>query len=109
MSLEQDIIGVVRALGGCANRYRRERRKAMKAVVSEIYSPPRVTAAAKLLPELKVIPGFALDLTTADSDGRLWDFDDVVMRDRARKRVMEERPTLLIGSPCAPRSRLGKG
>ena len=46
------------------NQYRRERRKAMKAVVSEIYSPPRVTAAAKLLPEIKVFPGFALDLTT---------------------------------------------
>ena len=41
-----------------------ERAKAVRAVVSEIYSPPRVTAASKLLPELKLIPGFALDLTT---------------------------------------------
>ena len=41
-----------------------------------MYSPPRVTAAAtKLLPELRVIPGFALDLTTSDVDGRAWDFD----------------------------------
>jgi hypothetical protein len=54
---ERDIIGVVRALGGNASRYRRERRAAVRAVVSEIYSPPRVTAASKLLPELKVIPG----------------------------------------------------
>ena len=71
----------------------------MRAVVSEIYSPPRVTAAAKLLPELKLILGFALDLTVADTDGRLWDFDDVVMRDRARKRPLDERPMLLVGSP----------
>ena len=68
-------------------------------MVSEIYSPPRVTAAAKLLPELKIIPGFALGATVADTDGRLWDFDDVVMRDRARKRFHDERPMLLVGSP----------
>ena len=29
-------------------------------------TPPRVTAAAKLLPELKCIPGFALDLMVKD-------------------------------------------
>ena len=96
---EKDIIGVVKALGGCPNRYRRERRAALRAVVSEIYSPPRVTAAAKLLPELKIIPGFALDLTTADSDGKHWDFDDKVMRDRAMQRVRDEKPLLLVGSP----------
>ena len=96
---EKDIIGVVRAMGGCPNKYRRERRAALRAVVSEIYSPPRVTAAAKLLPELKIIPGFALDLTTTDSDGRHWDFDDKTMRDRALQRVREERPLLLVGSP----------
>ena len=90
---------MVRALGGCANQYRRERKTAVRAIVSEIYSPPRVTAACKLLPELKIIPGFALDLTTADSDGKLWDFDDVVMRERALKRVREEKPLLLVGSP----------
>ena len=68
-------------------------------MVSEIYSPPRVTAAAKLLPELKIIPGFALDLTVADSDGRLWNFDDVVMRDRACERLLRGRQILLVGSP----------
>ena len=54
-------------------------------------------AVAKLLPELKLIPGFALDLTTADVDGRLWDFDDKVMRERAMRKVKEERPQLLVG------------
>ena len=96
---EQDILAIVRSLGGDRGKYKRERMKAVRAVVSEIYSPPRVTAATKLLPELKVIPGFALDLTTVDEDGRRWDFDDVSMQERALKRVREERPMLLVGSP----------
>ena len=95
----RDIMSVVRALGGDSSRYRRERAKAVRAVVAEIYSPPRVTAAAKLLPELRLIPGFALDLTVADTDGRQWDFDDKVMRERAWKRLREDRPQLLVGSP----------
>ena len=36
-------------------------------------------------------------MTTADVDGALWDFDSKAMRDRAMKRVREERPQLLIG------------
>ena len=93
-------MAIVIGLGGNKARYRRERTRALKAIVSEVYSPPRVTAAAKkLLPELGSIPGFALDPTTADVDGRLWDFDDKVMRERAMKKVKEERPQLLIGSP----------
>ena len=48
---------------------------------------------------MRIIPGFALDLTTADVDCQLWDFDNKVMRDRALKNVREERPLLLIGSP----------
>ena len=82
-----------------AGKYKRERKAAIRAVVWEIYSPLRVTAAVKLLPELRMIPGFALDLTVVDSDCRLWDFDDVVMRDRARKRLLDERPMLPVESP----------
>ena len=54
---DDDIIAVVRALGGSVGKYRRERQKGIRAIVAEVYSPPRVTAAAKLLPELKRIPG----------------------------------------------------
>ena len=106
---DQAIMSVIGALGGNAGKYKRERKAAIRAVVSEIYSPPRVTAAAKLLPKLKMIPGFALDLTMADTDGRLWDFDDVVMRDRARKRLHDERPMLLVDPRCVLHSRRGKG
>jgi hypothetical protein len=97
--MNSEIMSVVRALGGDSQKYKRDRAKAIRAVVSEVYSPPRVTAAIKLLPELKLIPGFALDLTTADTDGALWDFDSKVMRERAMRKVKEERPQLLIGSP----------
>ena len=58
-----EIMAEVRQLGGNGHVYLKERRKSVRRLVSEIYSPPRVTAAAKLLPELKCIPGFALDLT----------------------------------------------
>ena len=94
-----EILSLVKSLGGSTAKYRRERSRGIKAVVSEIYSPPRVTAATKLLPELKCLPGLALDLTTTDSEGRPWDFDDQETRERARRKVVEERPMLLIGSP----------
>ena len=76
----REIIAVLNSLGADTAKHRRERKRSMRAVVSEIYSPRRVTAATKLLPELKIIPGFALDLTTADVDGQLWDFDSKAMR-----------------------------
>ena len=97
---EREILSVFRSLGGDGPKYKRERRRALRAVVSEIYSPPRVTAAAsKLLPELRVHPGFALDLTTSDHDGQPWDFDRPEMRERALHKVRTEKPLLLVGSP----------
>ena len=87
-------------MGGDVHRYKRERRAGIRAVISEIYSPPRVTKAIKLLPELRLIPGFALDLTTVDpEDGRPWDFDDAGKRAKAMERVKREQPVLLVGSP----------
>ena len=59
------------------------------------------------MPRSEVLAGFALDLTTHDSDGRAWDFDDEEMRRRARKKVDTEEPMFLIGSPfCTPYSPL---
>ena len=46
-----------------------------------------MTAASKMLPELRLIPRFALDLTTACVDGFVLDFDREVMRERAMKKV----------------------
>ena len=94
-----EILQVVKQLGGSSAKYLRERKRAVKQIVSEIYSPPRVTAVAKLLPELRCVPGFALDLTTTDEAGQPWDFDNAGQRKRARAMVEEQRPMLLIGSP----------
>ena len=71
--LDLEIPSLVRNLGGNANSYRTERGRAIRAVISEIYSPPRVSAVAKMCPSFSILTGFALDLTTNDTDGRHWD------------------------------------
>jgi len=65
--------------------------------VSEIYSPPRVTNIAN---KIGLTPGFAFDLTTVDPvDGKAWDFNDPIKRERALNTVRQEKPYLLVGSP----------
>lgn len=61
-------------------------------VLSEIYSPPRVTAAAKSLPEYGIDPGVAMDLKNG------WDFDRRDHRELARRRFEETKPGILIGT-----------
>ena len=100
------ICRLVRELGGTKHSYARERAGAIKAMVAEIYSPPRVTNCAKLLPGYRVIPGFALDLTTTNSRGEAWDFDDLAKREEALQLVPKEQPMLLVLSPmCTAFSR----
>ena len=93
---DREILSLVRSLGGDSAQYRRERSCAVRAVVSEIYSLPRVSAVAKLCPSYAILPGFALDLATNDSDGRHWDFVEEAMRSHAWAKVKEEQPVLLI-------------
>ena len=50
MAHDVEICRLVRELGGTKRSYARERAGAIKAMVAEIYSPPRVTNCAKLLP-----------------------------------------------------------
>ena len=52
-----EIMTVVRALVGNDRKFRRNRSTASKAVVSEIYSPQRVTAAAKAAARVPSDPG----------------------------------------------------
>ena len=42
----REILAFVRSLGGDSKKYSRERHRAAKAVVSEMYSPPCVTAVS---------------------------------------------------------------
>ena len=44
-----EVMQVIGQLGGDKSRYSRERRRAVRHLVSEIYSPPRVTAAATMV------------------------------------------------------------
>ena len=94
------IMLTIRDLGADTRIYQRERSKALKAVISEIYSEPRVTKALKMIPTEGGGPGFALDLTTEDEEGRPWDFAKAECRERARKMVKEQRPMSPIGSPA---------
>ena len=43
-------------------------------VVSELYSPPGVTQAARMIGKLGINPGLALDIATNDENGQPWDF-----------------------------------
>ena len=58
--------------------------------ITEIFSPPRIARQCKAF---GLRAGSSMDLMTG------WNFDLEVDRERARRQVMEEKPTLLVGSP----------
>ncbi len=73
---DDEITAVLAVIGVDPGRFRREKTRAVRRLVSEIYSPPRVTAMLKRMTNQGLTPGLALDLTTIDpDDGRPWDFD----------------------------------
>ena len=83
--------------------YQREARKASKAIVSEIYSPPRVTELLRKNQgrHRRLLPGYALDLTVNDPlDNKPWDFNREDKRERARHLLRRQKPYMLIGSPA---------
>ena len=55
----REIIEVVYALGACGRSYRRETVARLRAAVSEVYSAPRVTAAAGWHAGIGTLPGIA--------------------------------------------------
>ena len=65
-----------------------------RLAVAEVFSPPRVTAAAIRYPELGVAPGMAIGLTPTDSDGTPWDLSKSEHRRRARQRLSDEKTAL---------------
>ena len=99
LEVNAEILKLVMQLGGSTQGYRRERAKGVKNLVAEIYSAPRVTRALKMLPDMGLLPGFALDLTGEDENGDTWDFTREDMREKARSKVRNEKPKVLIGSP----------
>ena len=87
-------------MGGTSRKHRRETNNAARRMVSEIYSPPRVTQRIRDARVKHVMPGFAYDLTVLDpDDGQPWDFSLASKREKARAKVREQKPYVLIGSP----------
>jgi len=84
-----DMTALVTSLGQCGRKFRREATRQLRAIVSEVYSAPRVTATAARNPRLGVMPGLALDLTTTNSRGEPWDFNDPARRKEAEKLLDE--------------------
>ena len=91
---------MIMSLGAEVGPHRRERRTAARRMVSEVYSPPRVTRAISAMPSCGLVPGFALDLTCSDpDDGEPWDFDRSDKRSKARQLLRDQKPLVLVGSP----------
>ena len=72
-----------------------EHRKILSALIrgvdiTEVYSPERVTKACL---KQNLVPGTAFGLTSG------WDFKIKSHRESAVRRIHEEKPSLLIGSP----------
>ena len=93
------MISLVSSLGHGGRSYRGEASQRLRAIVLEVYSAPRVTAAAKRHPRFGCIPGLALDLTVNDGNGEAWNFSIPAMRKKAEALIDQEQPLLLIGSP----------
>ena len=53
----------------------------------------------KVAEKMGLKAGWALDICTQDSDGRPWDFTKAEMRNRAARKVIEDQPLMVIGSP----------
>ena len=64
--------------------------------VAEVYNPPRVVEVAK---SMGLRGGWSLDLTTHDEHGHPWDFNKQHMRNKAVRKLLSDKPLVLIGSP----------
>ena len=63
-----ETVRLIAALGGQRAAYHRERKQAVQRMVAEVYSAPRVTKVAKLLPSLRILAGFAFDMSGTDDE-----------------------------------------
>ena len=85
---------LIQQLGG-SPRFVCEQRQAGRRLVSEIYSPPRITKEIVEGQWKHVAPGFAFDLMVTDPlDGLPWDFSRASKRNRARALLREQKPLL---------------
>ena len=88
----REILSIVASLGGDARKFQRERARSARAIVSELYSPPRVAELIRQMPRYGLSPGFTLDLATTCDDGIPWDFNRKCMQDKAEALIEKQRP-----------------
>jgi hypothetical protein len=101
ISEDAELEHMIMMMGVSNGPYRRARRSATNRIVSEIYSPPRVTKAIGEMRGNGLVAGFAFDLTCNDPDDDMpWDFDITEEREKARAKFRTQKPAMLIGSPC---------
>ena len=88
-------------MGGYKRSYRRERAAAFRRVVTEVYSPPRLTSMIGDMRKQGLGPGLSLDITCTDpDDGQPWDLSVPAKQEKALRMIREQRPLFLVGSPC---------
>ncbi len=98
--VDDECLTLIAHLGIDTRSYRREHKRAMRRMVSEVYSPPHVTKVLSKARRHPLAPGFALDITCIDpDDGEPWDFDRPEKRQKALHKIRTEKPLFLIGSP----------
>ena len=80
--------------------HERDRHQALKRLVSEVYSPPRITLEIMRGGFRNLTLCLALDLTIkVPDDGMPLDFFSKFKRIKARELLRHSQPVLLIGSP----------
>ena len=95
----REIAAIIDGWGGLGKKHAEACIQTLTGTLSEIYSPDRVTHAAKMFPKYNVAPGVAMDLTTTNPEGESWDFTKAHHRAMARDIVEETKPLFLVGSP----------
>ena len=81
----------------------------MRCLVSEIYSPPRITEEIIKGKHKYVLPGMAFDITVNDPmDGKPWHFSIKEKRERARQITREVEPTAWLDPRCVNTSAHGR-
>lgn len=96
----EDLMSMMMNLGTASKSHKRDGRAARRQAVSEMHLPPGVARPISPMPSLRLVPGFALDLTCIDPDeGMPWDFDIESKQINALELVRTQKPVMLIGSP----------
>ena len=95
---EQDsMVEILAVLGADPKSCRRQKKQAVKRLVTEIYSPPRVTEMLKHTSNHNLAPGLAIDLTTVDpDDGMPWDLSLEEKQTKVLKKMRREKPLFVI-------------